>query len=102
MSALRIAVNIAKLPVSIDRTAKSKSNAKDKGGTNEDSSQHNDACEFPTRCLFGPTRTAGSSGTARQKKELKAIRVRQARRDQKVIRVHQGQQVPQAAQAYGS
>jgi len=34
--------------------------------------------------------------------ELKAIRVRQARRDQKVIRVHQGQQVPQAAQAYGS
>jgi hypothetical protein len=66
--ARRIAANIAKLPLNIDQTAKSKSNAHDKGGTNEDSSRRNGACEFPTRCLFGPTRTAGSGGTARRKR----------------------------------
>jgi hypothetical protein len=66
--ARRIAANLAKLPVNIDQTAKSKSNAQDKGVTNEDSSRRNGACEFPTRCLFGPTRTAGSGGTARRKR----------------------------------
>jgi len=66
--ARRIAANFAKLPLNIDQTAKSKSNAHDKGGTNEDSSRRNGACEFPTRCLFGPTRTAGSGGAARRKR----------------------------------
>src|SRR5215471_13154350 len=64
----RLAANIAKLPLNIDQTAKSKSNAHDKGGTNEDSSRRNGACEFPTRCLFGRTRTAGSGGAARRKR----------------------------------
>ena len=61
---------VAKLPVNIDQTAKSKSNAQDKGGTNEDSSRRgakgDQGPPGPTGAKSdqGPAGPAGSAGSA--------------------------------------
>jgi hypothetical protein len=61
------------LPVNIDQTAKSKSNAQDKGGTNEDSSRH----KWRLRVSY--------SLPVRAHKDRRVRPARPAKKEQKVI-----------------